>query len=45
MSDAEKNCQKPQNLKDRPEQCSPEQIRECHGNIREHPCTEDAEHR
>jgi hypothetical protein len=25
------NCQKPEHLKDKPENCTPEQIRECHG--------------
>ena len=33
------NCQQPIKLKDKPENCSPEQIRECHGDIKEHPCT------
>ena len=32
-------CEKPEHLKGKPEECSPEQIRECHGEIREHPCT------
>ena len=32
-------CQKPENLKDKPEDCSPEQIRECHGEAKQHPCT------
>jgi len=31
-------CQKPENLKDKPEGCTPEQIRECHGEVKEHPC-------
>ena len=31
-------CQKPENLKGRPEDCSPEQIRKCHGDVKEHPC-------
>ncbi len=31
-------CEKPENLKGRPEDCSPEQIRKCHGDVTEHPC-------
>ena len=36
-----KGCQHPDRLKGRdPKECSPEQIRQCHGDIdpREHPC-------
>jgi len=35
-----KECEHPERLKGRPEECSPEQIRECHGDIptEEHPC-------
>lgn len=32
-------CQKPQNLKDTPEKCTPEQIEKCHGTAQHHPCT------
>ncbi|MEF8822671.1 MAG: hypothetical protein V5B78_10635 [Desulfohalobiaceae bacterium] len=32
-------CQQPEKLKDRPENCTPEQIRECHGEAEGHPCT------
>lgn len=31
-------CQQPQKLKDKPEACTPEQIRECHGDVKNHPC-------
>jgi len=31
-------CQKPENLKGKPEDCSPEQIKKCHGDAKEHPC-------
>ena len=31
-------CQQPVNLKDKPENCTPEQIRECHGDEQAHPC-------
>jgi hypothetical protein len=34
-----RKCEKPENLKDSPEDCSPEQIEECHGGQGdEHPC-------
>jgi hypothetical protein len=36
-----KGCMKPENLKDTPENCSPEQIKTCHGeHTDEHPCCE-----
>jgi len=31
-------CQQPDRLKGKPEECTPEQIRECHGDEKEHPC-------
>ena len=31
-------CQQPERLKEKPENCTPEQIRECHGDAQEHPC-------
>jgi DNA-binding transcriptional ArsR family regulator len=31
-------CEQPQKLKDKPEACTPEQIRECHGDGKKHPC-------
>jgi len=31
-------CQHPERLKDKPQDCTPEQIRECHGEDAEHPC-------
>ncbi|MBR9985037.1 MAG: hypothetical protein KFF68_03930, partial [Desulfosarcina sp.] len=34
-------CQQPDQLKDKPENCSPQQIRECHGDVKEHPCTQE----
>ena len=41
MSDKKQGCQKPENLKDgKPEACSPEQIRKCHGDTKCHPCTD-----
>ncbi len=35
-----KGCQHPEKLKGKPEDCSPEQIRECHGDVEKHPCDE-----
>ena len=31
-------CEKPENLTGKPEECSEEQIRECHGDDSEHSC-------
>jgi DNA-binding transcriptional ArsR family regulator len=31
-------CQQPIRLKGKPEECTPEQIRECHGDEKNHPC-------
>ena len=36
------NCQQPIKLKGKPENCSPEQIRECHDDAREHPCKKES---
>ncbi len=33
-----RTCKKPEELKGKPEECSPEQIRKCHGDVNEHPC-------
>ena len=45
MCDAENKCEceKPENLKTTPEECTPEQVEECHGETKEHPCTEETE--
>jgi DNA-binding transcriptional ArsR family regulator len=32
-------CQQPARLKDKLDSCSPEQIPECHGDLKDHPCT------
>jgi len=37
-NEEKKGCQKPKNLTGKPEDCSPEQIRKCHGDVKEHPC-------
>ena len=36
-------CEKPQKLKTVPHKCTPEQIKECHGDTNEHPCTNSDE--
>ncbi len=41
-NEKKQGCRKPENLKDKPETCSPEQVRQCHGDAKPHPCT-DAE--
>jgi ArsR family transcriptional regulator, arsenate/arsenite/antimonite-responsive transcriptional repressor len=33
-------CERPEKLKEKPETCTPEQIRQCHGDAGTHPCTE-----
>jgi hypothetical protein len=37
-AESRKGCEHPQKLKGQPEECSPEQIRECHGDVEEHLC-------
>ena len=32
-------CEKPKNLKGKPEGCSSQQIKKCHGDVKKHPCT------
>ncbi|MBW1706121.1 MAG: winged helix-turn-helix transcriptional regulator [Deltaproteobacteria bacterium] len=34
-------CERPDKLKDRPEKCTPEQIKECHGDTKKHPCEDN----
>lgn len=36
-----RNCQQPIKLQDKPENCSPDQIRQCHGDVKDHPCTKE----
>jgi hypothetical protein len=40
MCDGKNDCQKPKELIDKPEICSPEQIKKCHGDGKGHPCVE-----
>jgi len=37
-NERQEGCQKPENLTGKPEERSPEQIRECHGDAAGHPC-------
>ena len=39
----EDTCQHPEKLKGKPGECSPEQIKECHGDEKGHPCAEKKE--
>jgi len=39
-SESTKGCEHPERLKGKPGECSPEQIKECHGDVKEHPCVE-----
>jgi hypothetical protein len=38
MCDQRTRCEKPDELAGKPEKCSPEQVRKCHGDVKEHPC-------
>ncbi len=35
-------CQRPERLKGKPEECSPDQIKECHGDTKDHPCEKES---
>jgi hypothetical protein len=37
-SEKKGGCECPEKLKGKPEECTPEQIQECHGPKGEHPC-------
>ena len=37
-AESKKDCEHPDKLKGKPEECTPEQITECHGDVKEHPC-------
>ena len=36
----EKKCENPEKLKGKPDECTPEQIKKCHGEQTEHSCSE-----
>ncbi len=38
MRSEKTKCQKPDKLKGKPEECTAEQIKECHGDAPQHPC-------
>ncbi|MFW6108534.1 MAG: hypothetical protein ACOC8D_01845 [bacterium] len=38
MCGEKSGCQKPENLEGKPQDCSPEQSRQCHGDAAGHPC-------
>ena len=38
MPTSKQTCQKPKELKGKPSQCSPAQIKKCHGAAAAHPC-------
>jgi hypothetical protein len=38
MCQPKPTCQKPEQLKGRPEECTPEQVKKCHGAEKTHPC-------
>lgn len=38
VQQGQQGCQKPRELKGKPEECTPEQIRICHGEVADHPC-------
>lgn len=40
MCDSKSECRKLEKLKGEPEECTPEQIKECHGEESKHPCVE-----
>ena len=37
----EGKCENLQQLKGKPEECTPEQIKECHGEGNDHPCVKN----
>ncbi len=41
MSEEKKKCENPDKLKGKPGECSPEQVKECHGEKKGHSCTDD----
>lgn len=41
QSESGKECEHPERLKGKPGECSPEQIKECHGDVGKHRCVEE----
>jgi len=44
MCNEKERCLKPEKLTGKPEDCSPEQIKECHGDEKDHPCESENKH-
>jgi len=42
MCERKNGCQKPKKLVGKPEECSPEQIKKCHGDVKNHPCVKSS---
>jgi len=40
--ESKRECEHPERLVGKPEECTPEQIKECHGEVVEHPCVEES---
>ncbi len=38
MCDQNNCCQQPEKIKGQPKDCTPKQIKECHGDDKKHPC-------
>ena len=38
QAERKKGCEHPEKLRGKPEECTQEQIRECHGGVKEHLC-------
>ena len=38
MPDKKCGCQKPDRLKGKPGDCTPDEIKKCHGQSKKHPC-------
>jgi hypothetical protein len=43
MCDPKETCEKPENLKTTPEECTPEQIKKYHREDEGHPCSDEQE--
>ena len=43
MCDEKTECQKPENPVGDPKECSAEQIKKCHGDVKEHSCVAEPE--
>ena len=42
MCEKKCGCEKPENLKTKPQDCSAEQVKKCHGDVKQHPCASKA---